>query len=169
MLTTAASGAAPLPPSPPATTTATKPDDRAVFDRELAIEKWGFLFRLPIGFWSPSLAEVAKLEARLPDYLRAELDPPLPPKRGPRRKTTPKPPQPTKVPLWKRAFAYQRQYVGLMKDGHHLIWANFFCRPVRADWRHEPVVVDDGGDCFFQVEYDVDTGKFSNLAVNGKA
>jgi hypothetical protein len=48
------------------------------------------------------------------------------------------------------------------------VWGNFFCRPPRADWRHEPVLVDDGGDCFFQLEYDVDAGRFSNLLVNGE-
>jgi hypothetical protein len=162
-------------PPAPEPTPATKAADRAIFDQELSREKWGFMFRLPTGFWTPSLPEIMKMEERLPTYLREQLDAAPASRRGARgrgaagRRVAPEPPPPAKPPLWKRAFAYKRQYVGLVKAGRHVIWGNFFCTPPRADWRHEPAMVDDGGDCYFQVEYDVDTGRFSGLMVNGEA
>jgi hypothetical protein len=183
-LSAAAGASSAAPPTAKTTTTATTAEttpvtraaDRAIFDDELSREKWGFMFRLPTEFWTPSAAEIAKMEVRLPDYLRDQLAPhparrPGPRDRAPaRRRPAPEPPSRlAAVPLWKRAYAYKRQYVGLVKQGHHVIWGNFFCQPPRSDWRHEPVLVDDGGDCFFHVEYDVDAGRFSDLVVNGEA
>jgi hypothetical protein len=173
-LVAAAGASRPAPPPPPEPVPPTKAADRAIFDQELSREKWGFMFRLPTGFWTPSVPEVMKMEERLPGYLREQLDSP-PPRRGPRarghggRRDLLEPPPRVNPPLWKRVFAYKRQYVGLVKRGRHVIWGNFFCDTPRADWRHEPVSVDDGGDCYFQVEYDVDTGRFSELLVNGEA
>jgi hypothetical protein len=37
------------------------------------------------------------------------------------------------------------------------------------DWHLWPVVVEDGGACYFQVEYDVESQRFSRLSVNGYA
>ena len=36
-------------------------------------------------------------------------------------------------------------------------------------WKHEPVVVNDGGAYFFQVQFDVETGTFLSLRFNGYA
>jgi hypothetical protein len=36
-------------------------------------------------------------------------------------------------------------------------------------WKAEPVVVDDGGAYFFQLQFDVETGTFRNLRFNGYA
>jgi hypothetical protein len=33
----------------------------------------------------------------------------------------------------------------------------------------QEVVVDDGGDCYFQIQYDVETGTLFDLYVNGSA
>jgi hypothetical protein len=64
---------------------------------------------------------------------------------------------------------YKRQYVGLLKNKQRLIWGKFFCSALGTNWRREPIDVDDGGDCYFQVLFNVDTGQFSELMVNGEA
>jgi hypothetical protein len=50
-----------------------------------------------------------------------------------------------------------------------LILGNFFCDSAGVDWRENLVSIEDGGDCYFQVEYDVDRGFFILLLVNGEA
>jgi hypothetical protein len=81
-----------------------------------------------------------------------------------------------------RERQYFRQYVGWIGDGHKGIYCNFFCDPldpkdfeetddVEARDRSSklncnPVQVEDGGDCFFQIYYDADERKVINLMVN---
>src|SRR4051812_33660422 len=72
IFSTTSASVAPPPPATPVTNA----EDRAIFDEELSREKWGFMFRLPTRFWSPSPADVTKMEERLPDYLREQLSPP---------------------------------------------------------------------------------------------
>lgn len=64
---------------------------------------------------------------------------------------------------------YARQYVGFRVDGIDYIYLNAICATNDLDWQSEFIVVSDGGDCFFQVTYQLDTGEFSNLMVNGEA
>jgi hypothetical protein len=47
--------------------------------------------------------------------------------------------------------------------------ANFFCDVFGLDIETEPVVVEDGGDCYFRVTFDPERGRFSDLDVNGEA
>lgn len=133
-------------------------EDRVIFTAEAARTAWAWMFKPPAGPpWTPALADVLALEQRLPDYLRGQLAPQY---RG--RK-------PKKPPLWERAPGYRRQYVGIGRNDRRLIYANFFCRSDNPNWRTMPVEVDDGGDCYFQVEYDVEKATFSNLSINGEA
>jgi hypothetical protein len=61
--------------------------------------------------------------------------------------------------------------------GRKLIYINAFCSKPQdivvekgwSDWRKDPVEVCDGGDCFWGAVYDVLSGKFSDLQVNGVA
>jgi hypothetical protein len=76
-------------------------------------------------------------------------------------------PQP--VPLSQRAPAYKRQYVGVLDRGRRLIHASFFCEAPQGDWHHTAVDVDDGADCYLQVDYDVRRRRFASIAVNGGA
>ena len=39
----------------------------------------------------------------------------------------------------------------------------------QEEWMHWPIAVAGGGDCFFRLQYDVASGKFSNLQINGGA
>ncbi|MHC4157804.1 MAG: hypothetical protein ACYSSO_01870 [Planctomycetota bacterium] len=67
--------------------------------------------------------------------------------------------------------SYRRQYIGKIKKGHKRIYITFFCESF-DNWKDELVDLGnifDGGDCFFQVEYDIETGKFFNLFIHGEA
>ncbi|MCB9460994.1 MAG: hypothetical protein H6670_15175 [Anaerolineaceae bacterium] len=70
--------------------------------------------------------------------------------------------------LWARYDDYWRQYVGFVRDGQRLIYANYFCR-AEAGWLDRLLEVADGGDCYFQLTYDVDSQRFVNWYVNGEA
>ena len=141
--------------------------DRAIIPAETARKQWAWLYRSGATPWTPALADVLALEKGLPDYIRHELnrqrrDPNRDPDSDPRSKN----------PLWERAKRYKRQFVGVQSEGakgRRTVFANFFCNDWGRNWRTEPISVDDGGDCYFTVEYDVGKGTFSNLSINGEA
>lgn len=72
------------------------------------------------------------------------------------------------IPVWERLDEYNRQYIGMLVDGQRIVYANYFCDSV-GDWQKEFVFVADGGDCFFQFQYDVDAAEYFDLQVNGSA
>jgi hypothetical protein len=109
----------------------------------------------PGTFFTPTQAEIGKLEDGLPAMIRDEL--------------SGKPA--TSPPLWERAKTYKRQYVAFVDaGGTHWIWGNFFCtnpgRPGSDKWRNKIVTPDHGGDCFFNVEFSPDTGKFRYFKIS---
>jgi hypothetical protein len=125
--------------------------DWMVIPKEKAEEKgFGSWLVEGDGFWTPSEEDILTLEKALPEFLSQN---------------------PTgffsQPPAWERLEEYQRQYVGFMRDGSRLIYGNYFCKNFGIDWRQNIVMVDDGGDCYFQVEYDLDQGIFIMLMVNG--
>lgn len=103
--------------------------------------------------WLPTDADVAALEAALPSFLRTAEHPWLRPD----------------PPIWERLPDYQRQYLGIIENGEQVIHANFFCDTLGIDWQEEYVLVEDGGDCFFRVKYQVERGEFYDFDVNGEA
>ena len=135
-------------------TPAVRAEDRVIFTAELMRESWKGSAQ-GREFWTPTVADALALEQRLPDFLRHELV-------SERRKGDKTP------PLWQRAPLYKRQYFGTKASGIRLIQASFFCRELNG-WRTGPVVVKDGGDCFFSVNYNVDKQTFSSLIINGEA
>jgi hypothetical protein len=143
------------------TSTVAAPDrpwsaERVIFSAEAASKKW-VRYRNSTTFWTPSLADALALEKGLPDYLRRHLS------RDDRLASS------KKEPLWDRARTYKRQYVGVRLKDRRIVYANFLCAAFGSDWRTERVDVADGGDCYFQVEYDIDKASFANLMVNGEA
>jgi hypothetical protein len=72
-------------------------------------------------------------------------------------------------PIVQRAPDYMRQYFGLIVNGEEIIYANFFCNAHETDWHNEFVDIMDGGDCYFQLKYDPQSGEFFDLSVNGEA
>lgn len=75
-------------------------------------------------------------------------------------------------PHWKlRVLAtYKRQYLAYIdKHGNKMVWVNCFCRDLNADWRRHPVMVDDGGTCFFNFTINLTRKKAGKISPNGVA
>ncbi len=104
------------------------------------------------GFWTPAEDDITILEEKIADYLSQNA---------------------TlfnyQEPVWERLGEYQRQFIGLQRDGNNLIYGNYFCDNLGKNWRQEFISVEDGGNCYFQVEYDVQRGTFKMLMVNGES
>ncbi len=62
---------------------------------------------------------------------------------------------------------YRCQYFGIIVNGKKRIYCNFFwLTAFRKNWQTKPVIVDDGGNHYFQLEYDVETEKCLNFLTN---
>jgi hypothetical protein len=111
----------------------------------------GLIEPVPDGFWTPERAQVDALEAALGPFLE---------RAAPRRSRL------------RRGEAglrrYRAQYVGVVRGDRETIFANFFCDDRGVDTRRAIVAVDDGGDCYFTVEFDPATAEVSSFAVNGE-
>ncbi|HKP04726.1 MAG TPA: hypothetical protein VJU77_15340 [Chthoniobacterales bacterium] len=100
------------------------------------------------GFWLPLPADVAASEKTLPQLLR---------KSG------------HTINL---GHSY-RQYIGIVSHGKKLIYVNAFSEtvlvhpPLRRSWKREAMVICDGGDVFWGVEFDPATRVFTHLEFNG--
>jgi len=107
------------------------------------------------GTWTPSAAQIAQLEARLPEALDNALA-----KRG-------------EHPSRSREF--WRQYGGFIVGGHKIIYVNAFPpliiehekRRPQPEWHVQVEGVCDGGPDFFGVEFDPAINKFSHFEFNG--
>jgi hypothetical protein len=64
---------------------------------------------------------------------------------------------------------YLRQYIGLETQDGRLLIINAFCDAVGADPASGVVTVEDGGDCFWYAVYNLSTGSFERLLVNGES
>ncbi len=104
------------------------------------------------GAWTPNAEMVTTLETRLPAYLAQQQT-----KFSARQ-----------APIVERLAQYKFQYWGEMENGKRVITINAFCAAF-DDWKTQRVFVLDGGDCFFNLQYDVDSGTFFDLQVNGEA
>ncbi|MGH7280832.1 MAG: hypothetical protein ACRELY_04860 [Polyangiaceae bacterium] len=81
---------------------------------------------------------------------------------------------------------YDGQIFGIIDEsGRKLIHFNFLCTrgleqmnridsehpelTGRATWQHHVLLVNDGGDCYFHLDFDPETGEYEGLTVNGDA
>jgi hypothetical protein len=122
-----------------------------IFSEKQTLES-GFEFQQNSA-WLPTLTQVEELEAELPQYLAKSNHPDA----GAMIAQLPK---------------YRRQYLGYIDEGHRRIYVNAFCQGANASdesWRTRFVLVQDGGSCYFQAIYDVDSKRFIRLRVNGVA
>jgi hypothetical protein len=129
----------------------------AIVPEERASELWkGAKGSEAEGYWAPKKADVTKLEKGLAAYVKqaageTELGP----------------------GLAEDLPGYKRQYVGFLEGGKKKIFVSFVCDGVLEmmglDWAAEPILVEDGGQCFFEVHFDVDSGQYEKLAVRGEA
>lgn len=104
------------------------------------------------GLWTPSADDILKLEEKIAEYLSQNSNLFY-----------------RQPPVWERLDEYQRQYIGLERGGRKIIYGNYFCNSEGINWQQELVIVEDGGECYFQVEYDVESELFIKLMVNGEA
>lgn len=111
------------------------------------LSEWKFRFE-DKDLWIPTKEQIFEAEEKIEQYL----------KDNPNKKSP---------DLWRKLSKYKRQYVGIVVDGHKRIFCNFFCseKPLSPS----PYLVDDGGDCYFQIEYDLKDKDCYNLLVNGEA
>lgn len=101
-------------------------------------------------YWTPTEGDILVLEEKLGPYLQQAA------------------PQDYPGPL-KPLSAYKRQYVGFVAGGKSLIFMNFFCETHGIDWQQELIFVSDGGSCYFELNYEPESGTFSDLSIHGEA
>lgn len=62
---------------------------------------------------------------------------------------------------------YQRQYMSYIDTtGDRIVWVNCFCKTLENDWKNTPIVVADGGNCFFNVKINLTKQSYTDLFVN---
>lgn len=65
---------------------------------------------------------------------------------------------------------YKRQYMATINSkGEKEVWINCFCGQWDKNSRTNPVLVKDGGNCFFNLKINLTTGEYFELMVNGNA
>ena len=65
---------------------------------------------------------------------------------------------------------YKIQYVPYTNEkGAKEIWINGFCSDFDLEWKSEIRYVLDGGNCYFTIQLNVDTGKCLTIGINGYA
>jgi hypothetical protein len=102
-------------------------------------------------FWTPKKSDVLEAEEKLTPFLQSALKDPE-----------------ERESILKHFKSYKRQYVGRVIQGKKEIFINFFCDSYHApEWTSRPVLVLDGGACFFQVHFSMEKKTFFDLQVNG--
>jgi hypothetical protein len=65
---------------------------------------------------------------------------------------------------------YKRQYVATLNSkGEKEVWVNCFCDAWNTDWKKELIIVNDGGNCYFNLKINLKTERYYDLMVNGDA
>ncbi|MFL5762268.1 MAG: hypothetical protein ACJ789_21420 [Thermomicrobiales bacterium] len=105
------------------------------------------------GAWSPTAEDIAALEQSLPSYEQT-IEGSTPGLSG---------------DFIFRLPSYKRQYAGFILGGRKLILVNATCKGDDLSWRARPLIVMDGGDCFFRVTYDPAAGTYADFEINGTA
>jgi hypothetical protein len=101
------------------------------------------------GFWIPTPKQIQDAENKFHIFLKNK-----PPAESP--------------DLWNKFASYKRQYVGLTMNGQQIIVGDFYCTSLGRTTDCEPMNIEDGGDCFFHVEHDVN-GNVNSVQINGYA
>jgi hypothetical protein len=146
----------------------------AIMSADAALEA-SFLFGSDVdGVFVLSSADVETLESRLPTVLEEAS-------RDPARVATVRSTGHRQFlsaeidSISKRLGEYRRQYFGVLKGERRFIYANFFPLPNSdshdsfEDWRVSIVSVDDGGNNYWHIWFDIDSGQFSGFESNGYA
>ena len=101
----------------------------------------------PTGGWKPSKAVIKRAQPVILEYIKD-----------------------SDKEIFENLDQYRCQYFGIIINGKKRIYCNcFWFTEDRRNWRTKPVVVLDGGNWYFQLEYDVETAKCLNFTVNGES
>ncbi|MCA9919388.1 MAG: hypothetical protein KC445_15620 [Anaerolineales bacterium] len=103
-------------------------------------------------FWTPTETDVANFEAGLVPFLQENS--------GGQWDT---------AALLARLPEYTRQYFGIVQNDEELLVVNMFCDGEDHDWLNMPVVVADGGNCYWQIIFNADANTFLSIYVNGES
>ena len=70
-----------------------------------------------------------------------------------------------------RKYNYRKQIIAVTnKNGEKEVWVNCFCHTWdKNNWQKEILLVDDGGNCYFNFKLNLVTKKSYDLGVNGEA
>ena len=93
--------------------------------------------------FTPSSADVARIDAALPQLLSRDLI---------SRRGSPR-----------IVLSYYRQYAGFVMDGRRIIYVSGLSELFNQNWRGRAFQACDVGDATFGVRYDVETRKFEML------
>lgn len=75
----------------------------------------------------------------------------------------------SKEKFYKNLKKYKRQYFGILDDnGNKILLINAFCGS-KDYWLNQIIQVDDGGSCYWEINYDISSGKLMNLYINGES
>jgi hypothetical protein len=101
----------------------------------------------PTGGWKPSKAVIKRAQPVILEYIKD-----------------------SDSEIYESLGQYRCQYFGIIVNGKKRIYCSFFrLTEDKRDWRTRPIVVDGGGNWYFQLEYDVETARCLNFAVNGES
>lgn len=114
------------------------------------------------GYWTPTAADIARLEAALPAFLDAEKMPRAARKRGIKSDLHQCAGFVRGSRQWVYVNAFSRRHAEEMRRVQTLLGKN-----KAWNWRRDAADVCDGGSDFWGVEYDVRAGTFRNLQFSG--
>ncbi len=65
----------------------------------------------------------------------------------------------------------KRQYIPVINEvGEKVVWINLFCDDWGSEnWKSEIMMVNDGGNCYFNLKINLSKGTYSELFINGYA
>jgi hypothetical protein len=96
-------------------------------------------------YWTPTEHELVVFESGLTKYLRKMK---------------------LKRSLLRTLPSFTREHLGNAVDGRRTLTALFFCRTPDG-WGRRLIIVNDGGDCFFDVQYDPLRREYLSIVVHG--
>lgn len=103
--------------------------------------------------FTPTMEEVRRAEAGLTAYLQ---------KAAPARAAV----------LWQKVHQYRRQYGGVLVGkgaaARRKLILNASCREDGRDFLQTVIAVKDGGTCYYQLTFDLLSGAFGDLRINGE-
>ena len=159
---TPSNGAEPIEPEativvPPATaTTVSEPTEVSIEAFKLTLDGRGAIMHESLDrllVWTPSLEQVAQMEAELLVMLsNLEVDP-----------------FSSHSPILEHIDGYTRQHRGMAREGRNVIDTAYFCDVAVETLLESWYDVLDGGDCYFSTGYDPESGEFVWFVVNGDA